>query len=1254
MLMTKKGILVVVIVIDLILSAWFVSTMQTGHNGRNTTEGILNDDNLPKTTHSVIRINGNTDFTQANGVISGDGTLSNPYIISGWYIDAKGKGAAIYIGNVTRNFTLENCYFYYASGGNGDVYYPNAGVALYNISSENVEIIENEMRYNDGDGIHISNVSSTSYISIGNWQHPEQENWIGNNLGAGINITGSKYGGITIRYNAIFGNTMGVHAYMNDANAGSIEINYNGFGFNTREAVKIEGTNSMDIFGNYFYKNDGSTDVYDPMHPQATQDGSSSIRWYLYDSNPDNCVGNFWYDWAENNNTNYNKYSNGHNYFIPWPYPILDTKNFSMARNYDHYSVKGFHHDAINISNLNGISNDVFNPSIGYVGLNNRGEVVITGLEINGTNASVPTGYGLLLNNMDNQYVRVRLDGMIIHNVTTLGTSMPWWKQGNGIAINNTIQDTIYISHMDIYNCHSNGIGIDYSFGNVTIDDTWIHDGASGATGLFVYRHDTKVTMFNSTIEHQGHWGVFIGGNDVSMGLFNNIISYNYMGINMPSELENNSLWVGYNSFFQNTNYAINLPNNKNSNMSIADNIFYKNHNTGDSFNPGYVQLYAAKYSNFSNYDVFSHQRGNYYHDWVNNNKSNDMNKDGIIDWGYKFDGDSIEDSTPRRWIDFMTVGEYYDGYHGVYKEKLSPGTMHLDQNNIGVITTRGTAYGLSGYNGHYYIVGWHNMANYTDRIGTKYGLYIRGNFTQYVNIYDVNISSSEEGLYAEYVATANIKWSTAYNNAKTGIAIDVVPDTYISYTRAFSNNYGINITGDLNLSGALAEVYENMIYENHKNGLSVSSYNGPNALYVYNNYIFGNGIGLYGEKLFYNSITSNGISDNANYGIMLKNSNGNNIYKNIFYYNNNTQASYAPENSQAYDNGNNYWNSTTNGNYWHDFSVNNISNDNNHDGIIDYKYSIAGGAVKDNYPLLFMHGNPIKIESVNDLNWAHGYIGGDGSANYPYLIVGWNIDGSSGDGLYLANISGSSYISIDHCLVNESSGNGFLIYQSKPKQIYLENIISMNNTHSGVRLEYSWNVTVLYSKTTHNYQSGINAYYSEYIAVYHSNMSENLYQGFNSYGTYNINLENNTMYKNSANGVNIEQTSITSADYGKIVDNTLRMNSQYGVKLVDSTGFIIYRNIFDRNNGASGNGTYDSNHIQAYDNSPQYSNLWNTTTEGNCWSDNSTSDPYHIDGGSSYDYHHGCAFVPEFGNFIFVALALLLGLVILRRRKYH
>ncbi len=86
---------------------------------------------------------------------------------------------------------------------------------------------------------------------------------------------------------------------------------------------------------------------------------------------------------------------------------------------------------------------------------------------------------------------------------------------------------------------------------------------------------------------------------------------------------------------------------------------------------------------------------------------------------------------------------------------------------------------------------------------------------------------------------------------------------------------------------------------------------------------------------------------------------------------------------------------------------------------------------------------------------------------------------------------------------------------------------------------------------------------------------------------------------------------------------------------------------------GASEDCTYSSDHVQAYDDaSAEYVNFWNSSTEGNYWSDYDSSGTYAIDGGSSVDEHpNGCATVPEFSAEI-MAVIITLGAVMLWRRS--
>ncbi len=116
------------------------------------------------TKHAAIRINNNTEFAEhaaAEGW-QGNGTESNPYIISGYDIDAHGEGDAIYIGNTTAYFVVKNCYLHNAS------YYPYSaypyfegdGITLYNVTNGDLE--NNIVSSNDYAGISLQASSNNN------------------------------------------------------------------------------------------------------------------------------------------------------------------------------------------------------------------------------------------------------------------------------------------------------------------------------------------------------------------------------------------------------------------------------------------------------------------------------------------------------------------------------------------------------------------------------------------------------------------------------------------------------------------------------------------------------------------------------------------------------------------------------------------------------------------------------------------------------------------------------------------------------------------------------------------------------------------------------------------------------------------------------------------------------------------------------------------------------------------------------------
>ena len=71
--------------------------------------------------HAPIRILQDSDFNATNGVVSGNGTAANPYVISGW--EVRDNGTCIEVMDVTKVFTITNVTIYSPASGVQDAIY---------------------------------------------------------------------------------------------------------------------------------------------------------------------------------------------------------------------------------------------------------------------------------------------------------------------------------------------------------------------------------------------------------------------------------------------------------------------------------------------------------------------------------------------------------------------------------------------------------------------------------------------------------------------------------------------------------------------------------------------------------------------------------------------------------------------------------------------------------------------------------------------------------------------------------------------------------------------------------------------------------------------------------------------------------------------------------------------------------------------------------------------------------------------------
>ena len=244
----KKEIIVIGILALLLLSSFAVGLGSSNANGN--TMKISDGGVKGYTTHGVIRINSDADFDSSHGVVGGSGTSDDPYIISRWDIDAHGAGNAIYVGNTTAYFVVENCYLHNASRHSWP-YFDGDGITLYKV--KNGKISGNNITNNDWDGIYIDS-SSNNTISKNN---------ITNNGDSGIYLSSSSYPSSSnniISRNNITNNWEGIHLDITSGNTisgnimieDSIVLDGNKDTFTTQTIYTNNTVNGKPV---YYYKN---------------------------------------------------------------------------------------------------------------------------------------------------------------------------------------------------------------------------------------------------------------------------------------------------------------------------------------------------------------------------------------------------------------------------------------------------------------------------------------------------------------------------------------------------------------------------------------------------------------------------------------------------------------------------------------------------------------------------------------------------------------------------------------------------------------------------------------------------------------------------------------------------------------------------------------------------------------------------------------------------------------------------------------
>jgi parallel beta-helix repeat protein len=233
------------------------------------------------------------------------------------------------------------------------------------------------------------------------------------------------------------------------------------------------------------------------------------------------------------------------------------------------------------------------------------------------------------------------------------------------------------------------------------------------------------------------------------------------------------------------------------------------------------------------------------------------------------------------------------------------------------------------------------------------------------------------------------------------------------------------------------------------------------------------------------------------------------------------------------------------------------------------------------------------------------------------YYLQNFTIENCAGNGITIENTT-KKFV-IKNCTINDCSGGAAGVYFHNLSNGTIKDSTVEDNTGKGIRIQKSTCVNITNNTVQNNTAYGIDVYPetlspesiddSKFVNISYNTLENNSY-GIELIG-FNCTVYNNTIRNNTEYGI------YSYGNYTNVTNNTIQDNTDYGVKLYNSSGSYVYCNTFIDNN-VSGH--------QACDN--RNTNSWNTTTEGNYWSD-WTSNPgyddnlktYHIDCGTNKDY---------------------------------
>jgi len=518
---------------------------------------------LPKSNHKSIYIVGDSEFTEENGVVSGNGTRENPYVIANWVIEANMSiqspwnttvNVGIFVANTTKYFIIRNV----------TVYGGDFAVILDNVSNFNVEnsrfyeinsyaiLIGFKCKCNNG------NITGNeiAYSDSGMWLWGEKFNIKNNYIHNMSIITGTASIGIGVESNdtIVTGNKI---AYLRgvDQTQGIIDgILVYPYDETVRDVV---------------VRNNTIRDIYNVLYGEGL---------IIYTETPCSRALNI----TMNNNTIYSVSDNG---------IILDAHKGGIIANttVTNNTVTMCKNRAILIYYVNGTdivlkNNDIFNISgIAGIGVEySAGMLILNNKLLNASIDSVELLRSSNIEIMNNTLLDALGRGVFVYNssnVVVEGNKIN--NTGNaGIDLVNVIGAEVKanrVSHTGLAGIHF------YNVSSLRVESNNI--SSTGYDGIGIYSCRNATALYNS-ISSTGHSGVFVSSGSYLVMEDNSIKNINWSGfdIHFASNvkiIENSISSTGHSGVFvyNSSNVLIEYNEIKNVSWSCVD-LTYRTNNT--------------------------------------------------------------------------------------------------------------------------------------------------------------------------------------------------------------------------------------------------------------------------------------------------------------------------------------------------------------------------------------------------------------------------------------------------------------------------------------------------------------------------------------------------------------------------------------------------------------------------------------------------------------------------------------------------